>query len=550
MAPKATLKATCLLAALVLGACTGALAPSGGERTFTVLAINDVYRIEGVDGGVDGGLARVRALRTELEAEHPDLLLLHAGDAIFPSLLSRQYDGAQMIDVLSYLDGDGEAFDEQMFFVPGNHEFDKGKMKDAALVQSRIDESQFTWLDTNLRWATGEDGQPVVAAENLVASKIVESGGVRVGIFGLVTNFKDPDYIAEFLDLEKTAREATAQLRDEGAEVVIGLTHLKIDQDKALLRSLGAAGPDLIVGGHEHNALEENVGGRWVLKADAEARTATVIRVTVGDGPVPEVTHEYRRLDASAPKDGAVDQRVAYWLDRLDKEYCAGIDRDPGCLEEKVGSTRVRLVGEELHIRRYETNYGDWIVDQGLKAGAEKGVQIVFVNAGSLRLNQDIPAGDIRLSTIEETFQYPTDLVALRIPGRVLQQVIGHAVTDWTGNGKWLQISGFAFRHDPTKDTADQLTLLTPDGPRGVDPDEEILALTSDYLADPSSGQDGYTMLVPEMQVDLGEIPNLRELVLQGLAAAGDEGIAPQVEGRICNTAEGGPCLAVAAEGN
>ena len=30
-------------------------------------------------------------------------------------------------------------------------------------------------------------------------------------------------------------------------------------------------------------------------------------------------------------------------------------------------------------------------------------------------------------------------------------------------------------------------------------------------------------MLVPEMQVDLGEIPTLRESVLQGLAAAGDE---------------------------
>lgn len=550
MASKATLRALSVLAAVVLGACTGGRAPvpSGGARSFTILAINDVYRIEGVDGGVDGGLARVRALRTELEAEDPDLLLLHAGDAIFPSLLSRQYDGAQMIDVLSHLDGDGEAFDERMFFVPGNHEFDKGKMKDAALLQSRIRESQFTWLDTNLRWAEREDGRPVVAAENLVASKLVESGGVVIGIFGLVTNFKDPAYVAEFLDLTETARRATAEFRAAGAEVVVALTHLKIDQDKALLRKLGDAGPDLIVGGHEHNKLAAEVGGRWVLKADAEARTATVIRVTVGGG-VPTVTHEYRRLDASAPKDPAVDERVAYWLDRLDKEYCASLHMDSGCLDQKVGSTRVRLVGEELRIRRFESNYGDWIVDQALRAGAEKGVQIAFVNSGSLRLNQDIPPGDIRLVHIEETFQYPTGLVALRIPGRVLQQVIGHAVTDWTGNGQWLQISGFAFRHDPKTETADRLTLLTPDGPRSVDPDEEILALTSDYLADPSSGQDGYTMLVPEMQVDLGEIPTLRELVLQGLAQAGEEGIAPQVEGRICNTEEESPCLAVAPEG-
>ncbi len=533
------------LAALALGACTDATVPTDGERSFTILAVNDVYRIEGVDGGVDGGLARVRALRAELEAGQPDLLFLHAGDAIFPSLLSRQYEGAQMIDVLGYLDGDAEAFDDRMFFVPGNHEFDKDKMKDAALLQSRIDESQFTWFDTNLTWATGEAGRPAIAAENLLGSKILESGGVKVGLFGLVTDFKDPAYVAAFGDLESTARETTAELRAAGAEIVVALTHLKIDRDKALLENLGDAGPDLVVGGHEHNKLEANVAGRWVLKADAEARTATVIRVTVKEGAAPEVSHEYRRLDAGAAKDGAVDERVAYWLDRLDKEYCASLEMETGCLEEKVGSTRVRLVGEELRIRRFETNYGDWILDQARQATAEKGVQIAFVNAGSLRLNQDIPEGDVQLLHVEETFQYPTGLVALRIPGRVLQQVIDHAVTDWTGNGKWLQISGFAFRHDPATSTADRLTLLTPDGPRSVDPDEEVLALVSDYLADSSSGQDGYTMLVPEMRLDLGEIPTLRELVLQGLEEAGEQGIAPQVEGRICNTTEEGPCLAV-----
>ena len=43
---------------------------------------------------------------------------------------------------------------------------------------------------------------------------------------------------------------------------------------------------------------------------------------------------------------------------------------------------------------------------------------------GGLRLNQDIPEGDVLLLHIEETFQYPTDLVAMRISGRVLQQVV------------------------------------------------------------------------------------------------------------------------------
>src|SRR5688572_9892594 len=60
--------------------------PPASTGQAVLLAINDVYRIEGVDGGEAGGLARLRSLRAELEREHPDLLVLHAGDLLFPSL--------------------------------------------------------------------------------------------------------------------------------------------------------------------------------------------------------------------------------------------------------------------------------------------------------------------------------------------------------------------------------------------------------------------------------------------------------------------------------
>src|SRR6185295_477710 len=102
-----------------------AAAAKPNERTAVLLAINDVYRIEGVDGGTIGSISRVRSLRQRLEREHPDLLMLHAGDLLFPSLLSRTFNGEQMIDVLNDLDGDPAGFDERMFAVFGNHEFDK-----------------------------------------------------------------------------------------------------------------------------------------------------------------------------------------------------------------------------------------------------------------------------------------------------------------------------------------------------------------------------------------------------------------------------------------
>src|SRR6266446_7549778 len=94
------------------------------DRVTYLLSINDVYRIEGRDGGAGGGgLARLRALRAKLEEHHP-VLLLHAGDVISPSLLGQMYYGKQMIDVLNELDGEPHDYDQHMVAVLGNHEFD------------------------------------------------------------------------------------------------------------------------------------------------------------------------------------------------------------------------------------------------------------------------------------------------------------------------------------------------------------------------------------------------------------------------------------------
>ena len=89
-------------------------------QPVTIIAINDVYRIEGVDGGKRGGLPKVAALRHDRNVD----LLLHAGDFLYPALLSRVYKGEQMVDVMNSLDGAPGVFDPFMFVVFGNHEFD------------------------------------------------------------------------------------------------------------------------------------------------------------------------------------------------------------------------------------------------------------------------------------------------------------------------------------------------------------------------------------------------------------------------------------------
>ena len=544
-----------LVLVLLLGACaspdtrapqasSNAANAAPGTRTALLMAINDVYRIEGLEEGRVAGLARVRSLRKELEKDHPDLLLLHAGDFLFPSFASRMYNGEQMVAVLNDLDGNPEAFDDRMFVVFGNHEFEK--RKDASILDKRIEQSRFHWLGGNVTFKTGEDGRPLIEDRNLSRTALVESGGIRIGLFGLTIPTDGVQY-AEFAGPEATARELTAALRAQGAEVVIGLTHLNFSDDRGLLEELGDDGPDLIVGGHDHEKMVIQVGKRFALKADADARTADVIRLRLDPAGRLEVSHDFRTLEGIDPRpDPDTLALVGDWQAKHEQEFCASKGAEPGCLGKYYGSTRTLLEAEETKIRRQETSLGDWVADQMKKEMEPCGAQVAFINSGTLRLNQDLPAGTkIIRRHVEELFGYDTPLRLIRINGAILQQVAEQSLRAWPGSGSWLQISGFAWVHDTEKKTATGLTLLTPRGPRPVRPDEEILAAVNDYLVneDPNVGdQDGYVMLRESQIVRdcAADGHDLKKVVETALSAANPQGIAPKAEGRICQPEQSG----------
>lgn len=512
-----------------------------GSRVFKVLHLNDIYRIEGLADG-RGGLDRVRTLRLELERDCPgDVLITHAGDALFPSLLSRVFNGEQMIDVLNMLDGDPSSFDTRMFFTPGNHEFDKARLSHVPLLQSRIDESKFLWLDTNIAWAEGDDG-PLIKGDNLASSAIIEIGGVKVGLFGLTIDAKVPEYVSFIdTDYQSVARTQVANLREDGAEVVIGLTHIDASDDRRILQDLGAAGPDVILGGHDHSLVTNYVGERPLLKGDADAVRVRVIEIKVEpSGAVASVPDgEDLTMGPDTPvQDPAVRARIADWLSRFEEKFCA--DEAPGCLDEVYTQSTTELHAEETKIRMYETNVGAWIADQMVETFAEHGAQIAIINSGALRLNQDISAGTpITRQILEEIFAYPTNMSLIEISGETLQAVANRSVEDWTAQGHWLQVSGMAFRHDSENNRA--LDLSVTDGDGGwvpVDPEARYKVVAVSYLLDPGMGdQDGYTML---SMSDVVENPlngtDLKPLVGEAWRAIPEgQGFGPDRPGRVCH---------------
>lgn len=78
-------------------------------------------------------------------ADRPEVLVVHAGDALSPSLFSGFDKGAHMIELLNLLPLD--------IFTPGNHEFDFGK----EVAKQRFSEARFPIVSANI---TEPDGTP------------------------------------------------------------------------------------------------------------------------------------------------------------------------------------------------------------------------------------------------------------------------------------------------------------------------------------------------------------------------------------------------------
>lgn len=509
------------------------------SQSFTVLHINDVYRIYGVDEGTKGSFSRLRTLRQKLESSGKPVLVLHAGDFLFPSMMSRTYKGKQMIDVMNAIDGELGVMDENFFTVFGNHEFDLNKEKHAAVLQERINESEFYWLGTNVSWKLDKQGKPVITSDKILPYKLLDLDGIKVGIFGVTTDLQTPSYASIDSQYVDVAKNYTQLLRNKGAEVVIALTHLRIQEDKEILRSLNDQGPDIIFGGHEHNQQAHKVRGRYVVKADADMRSATIANFEYRKDSGVDISFRFINIDEKLAHDPAVESMVEQWQKRYDRRFCKEAGDSQGCLDIKLGRTNVTLVGEELEVRRYETNLGDFILDEVLKHFKPDGVQLAFLNSGSIRINQDIPQGTILTERhLRELFQYPSEMVVIKISGKVLAEVLNHSVKDWTGNGRWLQIAGFRYFHDVTQETASKIQVRDSDGNwRNVKPDEEFLAVTNDFLMNPLRGQDGYKMLVPAM-IQKSSLPKvtLINLIRTAIKNASPNGISPTIDGRICSS--------------
>lgn len=311
-----------LLSSLLLAGVLSATPLCAAERSFTILHSNDWQsRLLGFgpnneyspatlnDDETVGGVARLATLLQQRRsaAGEEAVLLLDGGDFTMGTLfhtISREM-GSEL-RLMSELGYDAA--------VIGNHEFDFRPAGLAAMISAahKVEgDALLPLLSSNMRFdpaSKADDSlQAHFEAGRILPYKLIERGGIRFGLFGLLGNnavaVSPMIQPLTFADPVATARETVAKLREEGAEVVILLSHMGVTQqadgswrgeDVELVEQV--PGIDIVVGGHSHVALPQPVlvnGHTPVVQAGSEIQYLGELRMTLGDDGVTQV-RDYR----------------------------------------------------------------------------------------------------------------------------------------------------------------------------------------------------------------------------------------------------------------
>ena len=457
------------------------------------------------DGGKRGGLARVLTVKKRVLQENPNTLMTLGGDTVSPSVETRTYRGAQMIDGWNAVGLDYAVF--------GNHEFD---IKTNELLD-RMKESKFTWLGANV--IDSKTGKTFGGTPQFVIRSI---GGVKIGFIGfLLPETKETSSMEAHINVTdycETAKQLVPAMRDLGASVIVGLTHLFMHQDKKLA---GCADFDLILGGHEHTLLQSSANGTPIFKMWADAREVGRFDLFIDKktGKLQSMDWEIIPVIDAIPDDPDFAPVIAKYKSLLDQ------------LEVRVGATAVPLDALSKSVRTRETDIGNFIADAYRKA---VNADIGFVNGGSIRADLAYSPGPLTKRDVLSMLPFNNPIVKVEVSGKTLMDLLEHGVARSREDrepGRFPQVSGLKFVFDASKLPGQRITQASVNG-KPVDRNAKYTIATSDFLV--SRGGDGYTMFKDaKILIAADAAPKDSEVFEKAIKESPNSTISPKVEGRI-----------------
>ncbi|KRS13214.1 5'-nucleotidase [Roseovarius atlanticus] len=257
-----------------------------------------------------GGLDRVATVINAIRADRPDAILLDGGDTWHGSYTCYHTAGQDMVNVMNALKPDAMTF---------HWEFTLGSDRVAELVSSL----PFAALGQNIfdaEWDEPTDLFPPYTT--------FERGGTKIAVIGQAFPYMPianpgwmfPEYAFGIRD--ENMQAMVVQVRSEGAECVVVLSHNGFDVDKKMATVV--SGIDVILSGHTHDALPEPVlpGETLIIASGSNGKFVSRVDLDIRDGRMMGYRHKLIPIfsdviEPDAEMTALIDEQRAPYTDQL-----------------------------------------------------------------------------------------------------------------------------------------------------------------------------------------------------------------------------------------
>lgn len=369
--------------------------------------------------------------------------------------------------------------------VYGNHDFDFGVEH---LVQL-AGEMDFPWLMSNVR--SSETGELLAEGKE---THIITWEGRKIGLMGLVEmewietlgTVEETDVL--YTDYVETAKRLVPQLQQEGCELIIALTHMRVPNDLRLAREV--PGLHMVLGGHDHHYEKHMVGDVLMLKSGSEFREFSVLTVRFPAGCRPQIEVTKQEVTKSDTLDEEMKAIVEKYLSKVQEG-----------LEVEIGIVECSLEGRLKFVRTRETNLGNLVTDimrKYMKA------DVALLNSGTLRSDCVHEAGVFKMKDLLSVLPIVDSVMLIELTGVQLLAALENGVSQYPKHeGRFPQVSGLRFTFDPTQPSGHRLIRDSVwVGRDQLVEDKTYKLCTKGYIG--KYGKDGYNMfreckqLIPE----------------------------------------------------